>query len=412
MKKILLCALLLGSSCMAFSSTFDVLATSYVQAKNYILAHLFKDEPQTQTFVLSPLALFLHQQAPDMSMAVINKVSKAFECSQKFDNKTSVLTVIDYSLPSNQKRLWIFDLNKKALLFHTPVSHGLNSGELMTDYFSNVNNSKASSLGVYLTGAAYYGREGMSLRLDGLDKGFNDQASNRYIVMHGGWYVDDAFIKKYGRPGRSWGCPALPMQYSKDIIDTIKEKNLLVVYYPDDNWFAKSKYLNCEQPHAPSGLKPQPASAPTHPKRDPVLFTSKQFSRNPEENQVVLVLSADDYQKRLHKSVPLNRMLRRQINHTEYVALSPRELKTIMQAKVSNDKQRFQGLLFVTPVIKMVRGYYETLMQVRDFGQIEDIKSQTEMTKANTLPSYKVFLKGKPGLVLSPSEHFVRWLGL
>lgn len=414
MKKLLLCTALLSSTCLAFPEQSWFGAKAYSDAKNYVLDNLKSigfantPTPTAQRKVLSPVEQFLQQEAPDMSMAVIEKVSKALYCAQAYGSDTPILTVIDYSLPSNQKRLWIFDLNKKTLLFHTHVSHGLNSGALMTDFFSNVNNSKASSLGVYMTGAAYYGREGMSLRLDGLDKGFNDQANNRYIVMHGGWYMDEAFIKKYGRAGRSWGCPALPLQYSKDIIQTIKEKNLMVVYYPDDQWFAQSKFLNCDAQSFITPLQHKAGKVPTYPKRAPVLFTSMQYSRNPEENQVVLVMSAYNYQKHFLKPAPLNRMLRRQIEDMEYIALSPKELHQLIENTSAQSEHRFQDLHFVTPVIKMVRGYYETLMQIRDLGQIENIKPITTAT----LPNYQVQLKGKPTLVLSPSEHFVRWLGL
>lgn len=420
MKKILLCTVLLSSTCLALPEKSWFSGKTYSDAKTYVLEHIkalgfLHETPETsqsQTRRLSPFEQFLHQRAPDMSMAVLEKVSQAVHCAHNYANDTPILTVIDYSLPSNQKRLWIFDLRKKSLLFHTHVSHGINSGELMTDYFSNVNNSKASSLGIYMTGAAYYGREGISLRLEGLDKGFNDQANNRYIVMHGGWYMDEAFIKKYGRAGRSWGCPALPLQYSKDIIQTIKEKNLMVVYYPDDDWFAQSKYLNCDAQSALPALKPRQTTIPTYPQRDPVLFTSVQYSRNPEENQVVLVMSADAYQKHFHKTAPLSRMLRRQIEQMEYVALSPIELNQLIEENSVQDKQGFQDLYFVTPVIKMVRGYYETLMQIRDLGQIQDIKPQAVQGKSASLTGYRVYLKNKPVLDLSPSEHFVRWLGL
>ena len=117
------------------------------------------------------------------------------------------------------KSVYGFLISKeKKLLFHTYVSHGITSGTLLTNYFSNKYNSKASSIGVYKTEKAYYGREGLSLRLDGLDRSFNDNASNRSVVMHGGWYVDEHFIKKYGRPGRSWGCPALPLNFINPLL--------------------------------------------------------------------------------------------------------------------------------------------------------------------------------------------------
>jgi len=170
---------------------------------------------------LYDIKALLQTQAPSLKPAVMNKVLASLACAQAFHiNYNPILTVIDYEMPSNEKRMWIFDLTDLKLLHHTYVSHGITSGTLYTVYFSNQNNSKASSLGVYLTGPAYYGREGLSLRLKGLDNGFNDNAMRRYIVMHGGWYMDEKFIKKYGRPGRSWGCPSVPMHERKTPICT------------------------------------------------------------------------------------------------------------------------------------------------------------------------------------------------
>ena len=141
---------------------------------------------------LNELRAMLHAQAPNLSDAVINKVATALKCTTAYNVEGSnVLTVIDYSLPSNQKRLWVFDIVQKKLLFKTYESHGIKSGTLLTNNFSNKYNSKASSIGVYKTDQAYYGREGLSLRLEGLERNFNDNAMNRSIVMHGGWYLDE-----------------------------------------------------------------------------------------------------------------------------------------------------------------------------------------------------------------------------
>lgn len=138
-------------------------------------------------------------------------------------SNNNIFTFIDYSLPANTKRIWVFDIANDKLLYNTYVSHGLGSGTIEADFFSNRYNSKASSIGVYTTKNSYYGRNGLSLQLDGLDQGFNDNASNRALVMHGGWYVTEEFIKKYGRSGRSWGCPALPKDQTQEIINTIKK---------------------------------------------------------------------------------------------------------------------------------------------------------------------------------------------
>ncbi|CAM3146677.1 murein L,D-transpeptidase catalytic domain family protein [Vibrio mytili] len=136
--------------------------------------------------------------------------------------KKPVLTIIDYSKPSTQKRFYVVDLDKRELIYNTYVSHGVNSGKKTATKFSNIVNSRKTSLGTFLTDTTYYGSNGYSLRLDGLSSGINDKARERYIVVHGADYANPSFIKKNGYLGRSWGCPALPKQLSREIIDTIK----------------------------------------------------------------------------------------------------------------------------------------------------------------------------------------------
>ncbi len=183
------------------------------------------------TIPANQIVAMLTKQAPNLNPAVSEKVAATLQCAEKLHlAHSNMLAIIDYSRPSNEKRLWVFDMRARTLLYQTYVSHGIKSGSLQTDFFSNVNNSKASSLGVFKTEKPYYGRDGLSLRLEGLDVGFNNNAYNRYIVMHGGWYVNEDFIKKYGRAGRSWGCPAVPVSMTKSIIDSIKNNALLVVY--------------------------------------------------------------------------------------------------------------------------------------------------------------------------------------
>lgn len=138
------------------------------------------------------------------------------------NRKKPVLTIIDYSKPSTEKRFYVVDLNKKKLIFNTYVSHGVNSGKKTATKFSNIVNSRKTSLGTFLTDTTYYGSNGYSLRLDGLSSGVNDKARERYIVVHGAKYANPSFIEKNGYLGRSWGCPALPEKLSRVIIDTIK----------------------------------------------------------------------------------------------------------------------------------------------------------------------------------------------
>ena len=153
------------------------------------------------------------------------------------------LTVIDYSRPSTAKRLWVFDLRERSLLYEELVAHGSGSGMDMATAFSNEPESHQSSLGLFRTDSSYVGRNGYSLRLHGLDEGFNDMAYERAIVMHGAPYVSEDAIKQQGRLGRSWGCPALRTGVAREVIDTVKGHGLVFAYYPDAKWLKSSKYL-------------------------------------------------------------------------------------------------------------------------------------------------------------------------
>jgi hypothetical protein len=155
-----------------------------------------------------------------------------------------VITIIDFTLPSDQKRLWVLDLLRAKVLFHCLVSHGRKSGELMAEHFSNTPGSNASSLGFYITGETYIGNHGLSLTLDGIEKGINDNARERAIVIHGADYVSQDFIRKYGRLGRSLGCPAIPEEVKKEIIETIKGGSCLFIYRPSESYISNSKIIS------------------------------------------------------------------------------------------------------------------------------------------------------------------------
>jgi hypothetical protein len=154
------------------------------------------------------------------------------------------LTVVDFDLPSTEKRLWVLDLEEHKVLFHTLVAHGHNSGENEASSFSNTNESNMSSLGFYVTGHEYEGKHGHSLRLQGLDEGFNTNALARAVVMHGADYVSESFIKQNGRLGRSLGCPALPLDSYSQIIDAVKGGSCL--FLNKSNAGYASKYLDTE----------------------------------------------------------------------------------------------------------------------------------------------------------------------
>lgn len=161
---------------------------------------------------------------------------------------TRFLSIVDFSLPSSRKRLFIIDMVSKKLIFNTYVSHGRNSGADMATHFSNKPESFQSSLGFYITGTTYNGRNGYSLRLDGMEQGINDNASMRAIVMHGSAYVNDRIITAKGYIGRSLGCPAVPRALAKTIINTIRNGNCLFIYGPDASYIAQSKILSQPNP--------------------------------------------------------------------------------------------------------------------------------------------------------------------
>ena len=155
----------------------------------------------------------------------------------------STLTVIDYSKPSTEKRLWVFDLRSRSLLYEELVAHGQGSGDNFAKVFSNEPETHASSLGLFLTEDTYVGKNGYSLRLKGLDEGFNHHARERAIVMHGAPYVSEDFVRKNGRLGRSWGCPALRDGVAREVIDRVRGNGILFSYYPNQDWLDSSRYL-------------------------------------------------------------------------------------------------------------------------------------------------------------------------
>jgi L,D-transpeptidase catalytic domain len=156
----------------------------------------------------------------------------------------ATLTVIDYSRPSVEQRLWVFDMRDGSLLYRELVAHGRNTGENMATQFSDAMNSRQSSIGLFVTDDTYVGANGYSLRLDGLERGFNAHARERAIVMHGAPYVDASLATTQGRIGRSWGCPALREAVARQVIDTIRDGGVIFSYYPDSNWLNSSRFLN------------------------------------------------------------------------------------------------------------------------------------------------------------------------
>jgi len=159
-------------------------------------------------------------------------------------NNPWILTICDLSQSSNRKRLYILDLEENKVLLTSYVAHGRGSGGEYASRFSNNNRSHQSSLGFYITSSTYYGENGLSLRLKGLEPGFNDRAARRSIVIHGAAYIGDEYLQSNKFMGRSYGCPAVPFDECDEIIDLIKNGSCLFIYHPTKKYLQRSKILN------------------------------------------------------------------------------------------------------------------------------------------------------------------------
>ena len=206
-------------------------------------------DAETDGDATAELGRALAGAAPDIDRSVLGLALQSLQCATRDGMPASSrLAVIDYSRPSLQPRLWVFDLERRKLMFRELVAHGRNSGDNLTRFFSNENGSLASSIGLFRTDETYVGSNGYSLRLDGLEPGFNDRARERAIVMHGAPYVNDSIGGSLGRLGRSWGCPAVRLGVARQLIDTLKGGQFLFSYYPDQRWLKTSHLLSCDQP--------------------------------------------------------------------------------------------------------------------------------------------------------------------
>lgn len=194
----------------------------------------------------------LARAAPELDRKVLKLALDARACAIAAGSAkpSPRLAVIDYSLPSTRKRLWIFDLERGEVLFAEHVAHGRGSGEDIATRFSNEEGSYQSSLGLFVGAETYLGENGYSLRLDGLEPGFNDRARERLIVMHGADYVDPLQALKQGRLGRSWGCPAVRTAIARPLLDSLKQGQLIFAYADDPIWLRQSRFLQCPAPSA------------------------------------------------------------------------------------------------------------------------------------------------------------------
>ena len=203
----------------------------------------FESEKAINIDIYSAVNLANTGLARDVFELAIKGLNK-LDINHKLQNP-NIVTIADYSQSSNKKRLYVIDLKNRKLLFNTYVAHGRNTGNEFAKSFSNVVGSLKSSLGFYVTANQIMGSHtGFALMIKGVEKGFNDNAAKREIIIHSADYVTENFIKKNGRLGRSLGCPVLPPDLNKPIIETIKDGTCLFIYNPSDAYICKSSLLN------------------------------------------------------------------------------------------------------------------------------------------------------------------------
>jgi hypothetical protein len=185
---------------------------------------------------------------PELSQEAFRIASEGFKKmkNESLLSKDTLLTIIDFSKPSTEKRLFVVDMKNLTVIEKSLVAHGINSGVLFAEKFSNVPRSKKSSLGFYITGNTYMGKHGYSLKISGIEPGINTNAMKRAIVIHGARYVSDIYIAQYGRLGRSYGCPALPYDQHTEIINLIKGKSCLFIYANDPAYRHTSKIISSD----------------------------------------------------------------------------------------------------------------------------------------------------------------------
>jgi hypothetical protein len=197
-------------------------------------------------------------KAPGLQRKVLSYAVEAMRCAiNNGAQPAQRLAIIDFSLPSSERRLWIFDLPRQRLLLHDLVAHGQQSGDNFATRFSNREGSHQSSIGLFRTQESYTGKHGYSLRMDGLEPGFNDLARQRAIVIHPADYVDPSWISHQGRIGRSQGCPAVRPEVARMVVDSLKGGQFMFSFYPDQRWLRTSLYINCQPGLAANRSRPR-----------------------------------------------------------------------------------------------------------------------------------------------------------
>jgi hypothetical protein len=242
----------------SFTLSLLILATpggAYTDGSGTAASAIIKNSmPAALTFAEKQLAYEQHVQAiyedaglqkAGMSYAVFERAYtgyRNFKQQALAATEKPVMTVVDFTKPSNLKRMWIIDLQSRKVLYNTLVAHGRNTGNVVAEKFSNQHNSNMSSMGFYITDKTYYGKHGLSLKLAGMDEAYNSNAMDRAIVLHGADYVSEEFVKQYGRLGRSLGCPAVPRAISGEVIELIKDNTVLYIHSADKGY--TSAYLD------------------------------------------------------------------------------------------------------------------------------------------------------------------------
>ncbi len=228
----------------AFSSTTEINNSK----DSGINDRLSKKLEVEKSFEDKVLELYESFSLKNSTMPQLPVFEKAISGYMKLDDAGKIsnplLTVIDFNLSSTKKRMWILNMDTQEVIFNTFVAHGRNTGGEFAENFSNKQNSHKSSLGFYVTGETYYGKNGLSLFIDGMEKGFNSNARERYVVIHGADYAEPDFIKRIGRLGRSYGCPAVPNKIAKELINKIKGKSVVYIHKNDKNYLENSDFLN------------------------------------------------------------------------------------------------------------------------------------------------------------------------
>ena len=253
-----------------FSSAFIfVLHIPFVFAKTKPVGRLFFDKPVAPPISLTDTGLVerslnasiqfslydsLRLGSLGLGRHVFDYAMQGFNFMKQMGRlgNEQIISIVDFSKPSSEKRLFVIDLKNYKILFNTYVAHGMQSGKEFANQFSNKPESNKSSLGFYETLTTYMGGNGYSLRLQGMEEGINDNANRRDIVMHGAGYVDERLIHTQGYIGRSWGCPAVPQRLNKPIIDKIKNGTCLFIFSPDKKYLTHSRILNLKSSFSPA----------------------------------------------------------------------------------------------------------------------------------------------------------------